>query len=223
MNPRASCTEPRPSRRLAAHSRMACIPRFPGLRSEAVTRIRDGIDQVCADGAASRRVRVPLLGRDRGGHAAQRHRASTCPEHSAGRLLGIPLCVARRESSDDLLRIRQLLKNAPELGGFVAVVVGAYELHLAWQGRVLGYVFLLLATARFAPMVQRMSDRAPKPITERIRWYLGLWGTRAVGDRDVRSGLVADESYSVSRGPAPSTGSGLLTLAFGFPLCLRLR
>ena len=79
-------------------------------------------------------------------------------------------------SSDDLLRIRQLLKNAPELGGFVAVVVGAYELHLAWQGRVLGYVFLLLATARFAPMVQRMSDRAPKPITERIRWYLGLWG-----------------------------------------------
>ena len=79
-------------------------------------------------------------------------------------------------SSDDSLRIRRLMKNAPELGGFVAVVVGAYELHFAWQGRVLGYVFLLLAAARFAPKLRGISGRAPEPITGRVRWYLALWG-----------------------------------------------
>jgi hypothetical protein len=77
-------------------------------------------------------------------------------------------------SSDDSLR--RLMKNAPELGGFVAVVVGAFELHLAWEGRVLGYVFLLLAAARFAPKLRGISRRAPEPITERVRWYLALWG-----------------------------------------------
>jgi hypothetical protein len=44
-------------------------------------------------------------------------------------------------SGDDALQIRRLIASAPELGGFVAVVVGAYELHLAWQGRVLGTRF----------------------------------------------------------------------------------
>jgi hypothetical protein len=79
-------------------------------------------------------------------------------------------------SSDDSLRIRRLMKNAPELGGFVAVVVGAFELHLVSQGRVLGNVFLLLAAARFAPKLRGISGRAPEPITERVRWYLALWG-----------------------------------------------
>ena len=55
------------------------------------------------------------------------------------------------------------------------MIAGAYELHLAWQGRILGYMFLLLAAARFAPKLGGMSDRAPEPITERIRWYFGLW------------------------------------------------
>jgi hypothetical protein len=79
-------------------------------------------------------------------------------------------------SGDDALRIRRLIASAPELGGFVAVVVGAYELHLAWQGRVLGYAFLLLAAARFAPMAPRMSRRAPESINGRVKWYLALWG-----------------------------------------------
>ena len=79
-------------------------------------------------------------------------------------------------SSDDSLRIRRLMENAPELGGFVAVVVGADELHLVSQGRLLGYVFLLLAAARFAPKIRGMSDRAPEAIAGRVKWYLGLWG-----------------------------------------------
>ena len=79
-------------------------------------------------------------------------------------------------SSDDSLRIRGLMENAAELGGFVAVLVGAYELHLAWQGRVLGYMFLLLAAARFAPKLRGISGRAPEPITGRVKWYLALWG-----------------------------------------------
>src|SRR5271166_5977462 len=78
--------------------------------------------------------------------------------------------------TEDTPRIRHLLENAPELGGFAAVIAGAYELHLAWQGRILGYMFLLLAAARFAPKISGMSDRAPEPIAGRIRWYLRLWG-----------------------------------------------
>jgi|ERR1017187_9402123 hypothetical protein len=151
------------------------LSRCPGLRSQAVTRIRDGIDRfaqtvwILAAFVCLCSVAIGEL-RQRSGI-----------EHLLA-LSAVPVVflafryVLLAGSSDDSLRIRQLLKNAPELGGFVALVVGAYELHLAWQGRVLGYVFLLLATARFAPMVHHMSDRAPKPITGRSRWYLGLWG-----------------------------------------------
>lgn len=83
--------------------------------------------------------------------------------------------VLLRASSADELRIRRLIKNAPELGAFVVVIVGAYELHLMWQGRLLGYLFSLLASARFAPTVRRMSMHAPESLTARIKWYLSLW------------------------------------------------
>ena len=59
----------------------------------------------------------------------------------------------------------------------VAVAVAEMELmHVAWQGRVLGYGFLLFMAASFGPKVSGMSDRAPEVLIARMKWYVGLAG-----------------------------------------------
>lgn len=148
---------------------------WPELRSQLATRMRDGIHRfaqtvwILAAFVCLCSVAIGELTRRSG------------VEHLLA-LSALPVVflafryVLLAGSSDDSLRIRRLMENAAELGGFVAVVVGAYELHLASQGRVLGYVFLLLAAARFAPKLHGISGRAPEPITRRVRWYLDLWG-----------------------------------------------
>ena len=151
------------------------VARCPELRSLAVTRMRDGIPGFTqtmwrlAALVCFFSVVVGELGQ--AGGAKRLLDLSFLPAiFLAFRYVVLALF------TEDAPRIRHLMENAPELGGFVAVIAGAYELHLAWQGRILGYMFLLLAAARFVPKIRGMSDRAPEPIAERIRWYLGLWG-----------------------------------------------
>jgi hypothetical protein len=57
-----------------------------------------------------------------------------------------------------------------------AVVVELADLHIAWQGRMLGYAFLLFATAHFGPKIRDISDRAPGPAIARMKWYMGVLG-----------------------------------------------
>jgi hypothetical protein len=79
-------------------------------------------------------------------------------------------------SNQSASRIPRLMELATALTSLAAVIVAIAQVHIAWQGRVLGYGFLLFGSAQLAPKIRGMSDRAPEPITERIRWYLGLWG-----------------------------------------------
>jgi hypothetical protein len=83
------------------------------------------------------------------------------------------IAIARNQTAS---RIPRLMEFATALTALAAVVVAIAEVHIAWQGRVLGYGFLLFGSAHLAPKIRGMSDRAPEPITERIPWYLGLWG-----------------------------------------------
>ena len=83
------------------------------------------------------------------------------------------VAIARNQSA---LRIPRLMEFATALTALAAVIVAIAEVHIAWQGRVLGYGFLLFGSAHLAPKICGMSDRAPEPIAERIRWYLGFWG-----------------------------------------------
>lgn len=68
-----------------------------------------------------------------------------------------------------------------------------------------------------------MSDRAPEPITERIRWYLGLWGLELLAI------ATFAQAWSLTiairfRGDLPTRRFMVCSsLAFGFSLCLRLR
>ena len=83
------------------------------------------------------------------------------------------IAIARNQSAS---RIPHFMEFATALTALATVIVAIAEVHIAWQGRVLGYGFLLFGSAQLAPRIRAMSDRAPEPITERIRWYLGLWG-----------------------------------------------
>jgi hypothetical protein len=73
-------------------------------------------------------------------------------------------------------RVPQLMEFATALTSLAAVIVAIAQVHVAWQGRVLGYGFLLFGSARFAPKLRGMSGCAPESITGRMKWYLALWG-----------------------------------------------
>lgn len=83
------------------------------------------------------------------------------------------VAITRNQSAS---RIPRLMEFATALTSLAAVIVAIAEVHIAWQGRVLGYGFLLFGSAHLAPKIRGMSDRAPEAIAGRVKWYLALWG-----------------------------------------------
>ena len=65
---------------------------------------------------------------------------------------------------------------AAVVGAVAGAVAELAQLHIAWQGRVLGYAFLLFVAAHFGPKIRGMSDRAPESLVARMKWYMGLVG-----------------------------------------------
>jgi hypothetical protein len=81
--------------------------------------------------------------------------------------------IARNQSAS---RIPRLMEFATALMSLAAVIVAIAQVRIGWQGRVLGYGFLLFGSAYLAPKLRGLSGRAPEPITGRVKWYLALWG-----------------------------------------------
>jgi len=69
---------------------------------------------------------------------------------------------------------------AAGLSASAAVVAALAHLHVAWQGRELGYAFLLFVAAGLAPKIRGMSDHAPEPLVARMKWYMGGLGHGAL-------------------------------------------
>jgi hypothetical protein len=80
---------------------------------------------------------------------------------------------------DDAARSRWM-GIAGGLSASAAAVAELAQLHVAWQGRELGYAFLLFVAAQFGPKIRGMSDRAPEPLVARMKWYMGVLGQGAL-------------------------------------------
>jgi hypothetical protein len=97
---------------------------------------------------------------------------------------------------------------AAGLSASAAAVAALAQLHVAWQGRELGYAFLLFVAAHFGPKIRGMSDRAPEPLVARMKWYMGVLGRGALTILMVTSawslampsGLGGDPAHPPARG-----------------------
>lgn len=101
---------------------------------------------------------------------------------------------------------------AAGLSGSAAVAAALAQLHVAWQGRVLGYAFLLFAAAHFGPKVRGMSDRAPEPLVARMKWYLGVLGQGALTILMVTSAWSLAMPTGLGGDPAHPPAQGLVFL-----------
>jgi hypothetical protein len=94
------------------------------------------------------------------------------------------------------------------LSASAAAVAELAQLHVAWQGRELGYACLLFVAAQFGPKIRSMSDRAPESLVARMKWYLGVLGQGALTILMVTSawslamptGLGGDPAHPPARG-----------------------
>jgi hypothetical protein len=122
---------------------------------------------------------------------------------------------------------------AAGLSASAAAVAELAQLHVAWQGRELGYAFLLFAAAQFGPKIRGMSDRAPEPLAARIKWYMGVLGQGALTilivtsawSRAMPTGLGGDPAHPPARGLVilavwPAAVLGLVLI--GWPASKRL-
>lgn len=97
---------------------------------------------------------------------------------------------------------------AAGLSASAAVVAALAHLHVAWQGRELGYAFLLFVAAGLAPKIRGMSDRAPESLGARLKWYMGVLGLELLTILIVTSawslamptGLGGDPAHPPARG-----------------------
>jgi hypothetical protein len=107
------------------------------------------------------------------------------------------------------------------------------HLHIAWQGRVLGYAFLLFAAAHFGPKIRDMTDRAPEPLVARVKWYVGVLSQGVLTLLIVTSawalamptGLGGDAAHPPDRGLVISAvwpAAVLALLLIGWPAAKRL-
>jgi hypothetical protein len=102
---------------------------------------------------------------------------------------------------------------AAALSAVAGAVAQVVHLHVAWQGRVLGYAFLLFAAARFGPKIRGMSDRAPEPLVARMRWYMGVLGQGALTILIVTSAWSLAMPTGLGGDPAHPPARGLVILA----------
>lgn len=97
---------------------------------------------------------------------------------------------------------------APGLCALAAAVVEMAQMHIAWQGRSLGYGLLMFVAAGLAPQIRGMSDRAPEPLGARMKWYMSLVGLAVLTIATVTSawsltvpiGLGGDLAHPPARG-----------------------
>jgi hypothetical protein len=113
---------------------------------------------------------------------------------------------------DDAARSRWM-GIAAGLSVSAAVVVELAELHIAWQGRMLGYAFLLFAAAHFGPKIRDISDRAPEPAIARMKWYTGVLGLEGPAITMVVSAWSLAMPTGLGGDPAHSPDRGLVILA----------
>ncbi len=108
---------------------------------------------------------------------------------------------------DDAARSRWM-GIAGGLSASAAAVAELAQLHVAWQGRELGYAFLLFVAAQFGPKIRGMSDCAPESLVARMKWYMGVLGQGALTILMVTSawslamptGLGGDPTHTPARG-----------------------
>jgi len=146
--------------------------------------------------------------------------------------MAIAAVIVLASARDDSARSRWM-SIAAGLSAAAAAVAEMAQLHIAWQGRVLGYAFLLFASARFGPGIRGMSDRAPEPLVARMRWYVRLLGLQVLTIAMVTSAwslamptrLGGDLAHLPARGlvmlivwPTALLGAGLV----GWPATKRL-
>jgi hypothetical protein len=105
------------------------------------------------------------------------------------------------------------LGMAGALGAVAGAVAEVAHLHIAWQGRVLGYAFLLFAAAHFGPKIRDMSDRAPEPLVARVKWYMGVLGQGALTLLIVTSAWSLAMPTGLGGDPAHPPDRGLVILA----------
>ncbi|HTC60162.1 MAG TPA: hypothetical protein VK691_08585 [Solirubrobacteraceae bacterium] len=112
---------------------------------------------------------------------------------------------------DDATRSRWM-GIAGGLSASAAAVVVLAHLHVAWQGRELGYAFLLFVAAQFGPKIRGMSDRAPEPLAARTKWYMGVVGQGALAIVMVTSAWSLALPTGLGGDPAHPPAQGLVFL-----------
>jgi hypothetical protein len=102
---------------------------------------------------------------------------------------------------------------AAGLSASAAAVAELAQLHVTWQGRELGYAFVLFAAAQFGPKIRGMSDRAPEPLAARIKWYMGVLGQGVLTILIVTSAWSLAMPTGLGGDPAHPPARGLVILA----------
>jgi len=101
---------------------------------------------------------------------------------------------------------------AAGLSTSAAVVAALAQLHVAWQGRELGYASLMFVAACFGQKIRGMSDRAPEPLVARMKWYMGVLGQGALTILIVTSAWSLAMPTGLGGDPAHPPGRGLVFL-----------
>ncbi|HEY2536114.1 MAG TPA: hypothetical protein VGI24_03925 [Solirubrobacteraceae bacterium] len=112
---------------------------------------------------------------------------------------------------DDAVRSRWM-GIAGGLSASAAAVVVLAHLHVAWQGRELGYAFLLFVAAQFGPKIRGMGDRAPEPLAACMKWYMGVLGEGALAIVMVASAWSLAMPTGLGGDPARPPAQGLVFL-----------
>ena len=126
--------------------------------------------------------------------------------------VGIAAVIVFAWKRDDAARSRWM-GIAAGLSASAAAVAELAHLHIAWQGRELGYAFLLFAAAQFGPKIHGMSDRAPEPLVARMKWYMGVLGLEALAITIVASAWSLAMPTGLGGDPAHPPARGLVILA----------
>jgi hypothetical protein len=67
------------------------------------------------------------------------------------------------------------VERATVLSAVAVVLVAVASSHILWQGRMLGYAFLLFGAARLGPATPLLARHAPEELMKRANWYIALW------------------------------------------------
>ncbi len=126
--------------------------------------------------------------------------------------MAIAVVVVVAWKRDDSARSRWM-GVAAALSAVAGAVALVAHLHIAWQGRVLGYAFLLFVAAHFGPKIRDMSDSAPEPLVARMKWYMGVLGRGALTILIVTSAWSLAMPTGLGGDPAHPPARGLVFLA----------